>query len=82
MGLLNVGVGQFAVDAVDEGAAALAFAGLDGGHAAIGEDEAGHALRGEVVDEVLLPSVVGVAFGRVAELLNSSTFTLWAPFSN
>ena len=40
---------------LDEGAADVAFAGLVGGHAAIGEDEAGHALRGEVVDEVLHP---------------------------
>ena len=36
-------------------------AGLVGGHAAIGEDEAGHVLRGEVVDEVLHPGEVGVA---------------------
>lgn len=40
---------------LDEGAADVAFAGLVGGHAAIGEDEAGHALRREVVDEVLDP---------------------------
>ncbi len=46
----------------------VAFAGLVGGHAAIGEDEAGHALRGEVVDEVLHPGEVGVALGRDAEL--------------
>ena len=51
------GEGDHAVHEVglDEGAADVAFAGLVGGHAAIGEDEAGHALRREVVDEVLHP---------------------------
>ena len=37
-------------------------------HAAIGKDEAGHALRGKVVDEVLDPGEVGVALRRDAEL--------------
>ena len=37
-----------------------------GGHAAVGEDEAGHAVRGEVVDEVLHPGEVRVALGRDA----------------
>ncbi len=50
--------------------------GLVGGHAAIGEDEAGHALRREVVDEVLHPGEVGVALGRNAELMNAPAFTL------
>jgi|GEM_PF-4301323 len=35
-------------------------AGLVGEHAAVAEDEAGHALRREVVDEVLHPGEVGV----------------------
>ena len=41
------GQGDHAVHEVglDEGAADVAFAGLVGGHAAIGEDEAGHAVR-------------------------------------
>ena len=64
------GEGDHAVHEVglDEGAADVAFAGLVGGHAAIGEDKPGHALRGEVVDEVLHPGEVGVALGRDAEL--------------
>ena len=64
------GEGDHAVHEVglDEGAADVAFARLVGGHAAIGEDEAGHAVRGEMVDEVLHPGEVGVAFGRDAEL--------------
>ena len=64
------GEGDHAVHEVglDEGAADVAFAGLVGGHAAIGEDEAGHTLRGEVVDEVLHPGEVGVALGRDAVL--------------
>ena len=52
---------------LDEGAADVDFAGLVGGHAAIGEDEAGHAVRSEVVAEVLHPGEVGVALGRDAE---------------
>ena len=64
------GQGDHAVHEVgfDEGFANLTFAGLVGGHAAIGEDEAGHAVRREVVDEVLHPGEVGVALGRDAEL--------------
>ena len=64
------GEGDHAVHEVglDEGAADVAFAGLVRRHAAIGEDEAGHALRREVVDEVLHPGEVGVALGRDAEL--------------
>jgi hypothetical protein len=60
------GEGDHAVYEVglDEGAADVAFAGLVGGHAAIGEDEAGHAVGREVVDEVLHPGEVGVAPGR------------------
>jgi hypothetical protein len=59
-----------AVDEVglDDGAADLALAGLVGGHAAVGEHEAGHAGGREVVDEVLHPGEVGVALGRHAEL--------------
>jgi len=53
---------------LDEGAADVAFAGLVGGHAAIVEDEAGHAMGREVVDEVLHPGEAGVALGRDAEL--------------
>jgi len=47
------GQGDHAVHEVglDEGAADVAFAGLVGGQAAIGEDEAGHALRGEVLED-------------------------------
>ncbi len=64
------GEGDHAVDEVgfDEGFADLAFAGLIRGHAAIGEDEAGHAMRGEVVDEVLNPGEVGIALRRDAVL--------------
>ena len=64
------GEGDHAVHEVglDEGAADVAFAGLVGGHAAIGEDEAGHALRREVVDEMLHPGEVGVTLGRDAKL--------------
>jgi len=51
---------------LDEGAADVTFAGLAGGHAAIGEDEASHAVGREVVDEALRPGVVGVARGRLA----------------
>ena len=46
----------------------LAFAGLVGGDAAIGEDEAGHARGREVVEEVLPAGVIGAAGGRHAEL--------------
>ena len=64
------GEGDHAVHEVglDDGAADVAFAGLVGGHAAIGEDEAGHAVGREVVDEVLHPGEVGVALGRDAVL--------------
>ena len=47
----------------DKRAADVAFAGLVGRHAAIGEHEAGHPARREVVDEVLHPGEVGVALG-------------------
>ena len=53
---------------LDDGLADLAFAGLVRGHRAIGEDEAGHAGRREVVDEVLHPGEVGVARRRDAVL--------------
>ena len=64
------GEGDHAVDEVglDEGLPDCPFAGLVGGHAAIGEDEAGHAVGREVVDEVLHPGEVGVAPGRDAIL--------------
>lgn len=64
------GEGDHAVHEIgfDEFLPDLAFAGLVGGHAAVGEDEAGHALRREVVDEVLHPGEVGVALGRDAKL--------------
>ncbi len=76
------GEGDHAVHEVglDEGAADVSFAGLVGGHAAVGEDEADHALRGEVVDEVLHPGEVGVALGLDAELMNTAAFTLRATF--
>ena len=64
------------------GAADVAFAGAVGGHAAIGQDEAGHAVRREVVDEVLHPSEVGVAFGLDAELMNATAFILRVGFSS
>ena len=56
------GEGDHAVHEVslDEGAADVAFAGLVGEHAAVGEDEAGHALRRKVVDEVLHPGRVSL----------------------
>ena len=53
---------------LDEGLSYFAFAGLVGGHAAIGEDEAGHALRREVMNKMLHPGEVGVALRRDAEL--------------
>jgi hypothetical protein len=49
---------------LDEGSADVAFAGLVGGNAAIDEDEAGHAVRGEVGDEMLRPGEVGVVLRR------------------
>jgi len=49
------------VDSVDEGLANVAFATLIRRHAAIGEDEAGHAGGRGVMDEVLHPGEVGVA---------------------
>ena len=51
------GHGDHAVHEVglDDGAADVAFAGLVGRHAAVGEDEASHAVGREVVDEVLTP---------------------------
>ena len=63
------GEGDHAVHEVglDDGLADVAFAGLVGGHAAVGEDEAGHAVGREVVDEVLHPGEVGVALGRDAD---------------
>ena len=64
------GEGDHAVHEVglDEGLPNLPFAGLVGGHTAVGEDETGHALGCEVVDEVLHPGEVGVALGRDAVL--------------
>ena len=53
---------------LDDGFADVAFAGLIGRHAAVGQHEAGHAVRREVVDEVLHPGEVGVALGRHAVL--------------
>ena len=53
---------------VDQRFADLAFARLVGRHAAVGQHKAGHAVRREVVDEVLHPRKVGVAFGRHAVL--------------
>ena len=62
-----------AVDQIglDDALADLALAAGVGGERAVGHDEAGHAAaaavgRGEVVDEVLNPGVVGVADGRRA----------------
>ena len=51
----------------DDGLADFAFAGLVGGHAAVGQDKPRHARGGEMVDEVLHPGEVGVADGRHAE---------------
>ena len=65
------GQGDHAVHEVglDDAPADFAFAGLVGGHAAIGEDEAPRVPFGrEVVDEVLHPGEVGVALGRDAVL--------------
>ena len=60
------GEGDHAVHEVglDEGAADVAFARLVGGHAAIGEDEAGHAVGRQVVNNLLNRVEVGVARGR------------------
>ena len=46
----------------DDGFANLAFAGLVGGHAAVGEDESGQARGREVMNEMLHPGVVSVAY--------------------
>ena len=64
------GHGDHAVHEIrlDDGFADVAFAGLVGRHAAVGKHEAGHAVGGEVVDEVRDPGEVGVAFGWDAEL--------------
>src|SRR5438093_8213188 len=51
----------------DDGFAYFAFAGLVGGHAAVGEDESRQARGREVMDEMLHPGVVRVAGGRYAE---------------
>ena len=58
------GEGDHAVHEVglDEGAADVAFAGLVGGHAAIGEDEAGDAAEREVVETEIS--------GRVGDFLD------------
>ena len=53
---------------LDELLADLALAGLLGRHRAVGEHEAGHARRREVVDDVLDPGEVGVARRRHAVL--------------
>ncbi len=78
------GEGDHAVHEVglDEFLPDVAFPGLVGRHAAIGEDEAARALRREVVDEVLHPGEVGVALGRNAELMNAPAFTLRVAFGN
>jgi len=49
------------------------FAGLVGGSAAVGEDEAGHAVGREVVDEVLHPGEVGVALGGTPNYQRTSS---------
>ena len=64
-----------------DGLANLALAGLVGGHAAIGKDEAGHAVGREVVDEMLHPSEVGVARRWRAILTSRLLFGLSAPQS-
>ena len=60
------GQGDHAVDEVvlDELLADLAFALGVGGHGAVGEDEAGDAVLGELGDHVENPGVVGIAGGR------------------
>ena len=64
------GEGDHAIDQIrfDDCLADFAFAGLVGAHTAVGQHEAGEALGGEMVDEVLDPGEVGVAFGRDAVL--------------
>jgi len=63
------GEGDHAIDKVglDDGPANLAFARLVRRHRAVGKDETGKAGRGEMVNEVLNPGVVGVSGGRGAE---------------
>src|SRR5690349_1441202 len=51
----------------DDGFTDFAFAGLIGGHRAIGENESGDAIGRKVVNEVLDPGEIGVAGGRNAE---------------
>jgi len=57
------GHGDDAVDEVgfDDAAADVALAAGVGGEGAVGEDEAGDAVGGEVGDDVLDPGIVGVA---------------------
>ena len=64
------GHGDHAVHEVglDECTTDVAFAGLVGGHGAVGEDEPGHTVGREMVDEVLHPGEVGVTLGRNAIL--------------
>jgi hypothetical protein len=60
--------GARATDEISLGpdASDVAFAGGVGGHAAIGDEEAGNALQSEVVEEALHPEV-GFAFWRDAQ---------------
>ncbi len=48
----------------------------------IGEDEVGHVLRGEVVDEVLHAGEAGISVGQDAESVSASVFTLRIAFGN
>ncbi len=52
----------------NQGFADVAFAGLVRRHAAVGEDKPGETIGREVMDEMLHPGEVGVAFGRRAVL--------------
>ena len=63
------GQGHHAVHQIglDQGLADLAFAALVGAHAAVGQHKARHALRCQMVEEVLHPGEVGVALGRHPE---------------
>ena len=49
---------------LNDGFANLPFAGLIGGHRAVGGDEAGHAVRSKMMDDVLNPGEIGIAGGR------------------
>ena len=67
------------LDGFDDDAADFAFAALIRRHAAIGEDEAAHAGRREVIDEVLDPGKVGVAARGLKRLMSLVVLTLRAP---